>query len=102
MHVLTFAYIHRRPLMPPTLSEVIDYTITVRFRGGGQGVLLRRLGEKAPQRVYCCLFSQHRQPAALKLLQTPFLTYLTTTAGCLWRAPAWRVPTRETPYSFNI
>jgi hypothetical protein len=32
--------------MPPTLAEVIDLFITNRFRGGGQGVVLRRLGEK--------------------------------------------------------
>ena len=101
-HLLTFVHIHRRPLMPPTLPELIDLFITNRFRGGGQGVLLRRLGEKAPERVYCCLFSQQGQPGALKLLQTPFLFYLITSVGCLWRASAWRVPARGPHYSFNI
>jgi hypothetical protein len=106
--LLTFVHIHRRPL-PPTLADLIELFITNRCRGGGQGVLLRRLGEKAPERVYCCPervyccpFSQQGQPAVLKLLQTPFLSYLITSAGCLWRAPAWRVPARGPHYSFNI
>jgi hypothetical protein len=33
--------------MPPTLAEVIDCSQTMRFRGGGQGVLLRRLQDIA-------------------------------------------------------
>jgi hypothetical protein len=33
--------------MPPTLAEVMDYPKTDRSMGGGQGVLLRRLREKA-------------------------------------------------------
>jgi hypothetical protein len=99
---LTFVDIDRRPLMPPTLAEVIDCSKTIRLRGGGQGVLLRRLGEKAPEGVYCCQFSQQGQPLAPRPLQTPFLIYPTISAGCLWRAPAWRVPTRGSPYSFNI
>jgi len=48
--------------MAPTLAELIDFSITTRFRGGGQGVLLRRLREKAVRTVYCCPFSQHRPP----------------------------------------
>jgi len=59
--------------MPPTLAELIDFSITTRFRGGGQGVLLRRLCEKAPGKMYCCLFSQHGQPLAPTAVQTPFL-----------------------------
>jgi hypothetical protein len=101
-HLLTFDYIPRRPLMPPTLAEVIALSKTNRLRGGGQGVLLRRLGENVPGRVYCCLFSHQGQPAALMPLQTPFLNHTITLVGCLRRAPAWRVPTKKSPYSFNI
>jgi hypothetical protein len=99
--VITFADILRRPLLPPTLADAIDYPKSIRFRGGGHGVSLRRLAEKAPERVYCCLFSQQGQPLPPRPLQTPFLIYPTTSAGCLRRAPAWRAPPRWSPYSFN-
>jgi hypothetical protein len=32
--------------MAPTLAELIDCSIAISFRGGGQGVLVRRLREK--------------------------------------------------------
>ena len=48
---LTLVDIVMRPLMPSTLAGVIDYRKTNRFRGGGHGVSLRRLGEKVLARV---------------------------------------------------
>jgi hypothetical protein len=48
--------------MAPTLAELIDCLITNRLRGGGQGVLLRRLRVNRFRRVYCCPFSQQGPP----------------------------------------
>jgi hypothetical protein len=88
--------------MPPTLAEVIDYPKTNRSMGGGQGVLLRRLREKASERVYCCLFSQQVHPIAPKPLQALVYIHSITPAACMRPAEAWRAPTGGSPYSFNI
>jgi hypothetical protein len=55
--------------MPPTLAQLIDHVMTNRFRGGGQGVLLRRLEENRFHVVYCCLFSQQGHRLGPRLLQ---------------------------------
>jgi hypothetical protein len=60
---LTLRDIHRRLLLPPTLAEVIDRSKTNRLRGGGQGVLLRRLRETAIRRVSRSLCSRQGPPS---------------------------------------
>jgi hypothetical protein len=49
--------------MPPTLAEFIDRSKTNRLRGGGQGVLLRRLRETAIRRVSRSLCSRQGPPS---------------------------------------
>lgn len=68
--------------MPPTLAEVIDRFITNRLRGEGQGVLLRRLGEKRFQVGYCCLFSQQEHRLGPRLLQVVPTLYKFMMGGC--------------------
>ncbi len=78
--------------MPPTFAELIDCPKPSRFRGGGQGFLFSRLGEKAPGRVYCWLFSQQEHRIAPRLLTALSFNPQTTSAGSLFPAVAWTRP----------
>jgi hypothetical protein len=85
--------------MPPSLAVVIDCSKPNRFRGGGQGVLLRRLRDKAFRVVYCCLISHQVHRIACRLHQLVPLNYPYMTGGCLLPAVArrGRKPPNSTP-----